>query len=158
MRYAQREALKLALQEPVDTGPVFDALAPDTFSHPTYRAVFEAIGSAGGVSAAAAQGIATWGATVLEAADNAAVRRLITELGVEPIAADAEYLRVYSQAMLARLQEVWIGDQIAQLKAMLARMRPSAEEATYRKLFTDLLAMEEYRRELQAEAVKVDLS
>ena len=156
--YAQREALKLAIQEPVVTGPVFDALAPDTFSHPTYRAVFEAIGSAGGVSAAAAQGIATWGATVLEVADNAAVRRLITELGVEPIAADAEYLRVYSQAMLARLQEVWIGDQIAQLKAMLARMRPSAEEATYRKLFTDLLAMEEYRRELQAEAVKVDLS
>ena len=83
------------------------------------------------------------------------VKHLVTELGVEQIAVDAETLRPYAQAILARLQEVWVGDQIAQLKAMLSRMRPSDDEAAYNSLFADLLAMEQYRRELQAEAVKV---
>lgn len=153
--YAQREALKLAIQEPATTGPVFDALAPETFGQPTYRAVFEAIMAAGGACGEAAGHTHSWAATIMDKAREDVVKRLVTELGVEQIEADAESLRPYAQAILARLQEVWVGDQIAQLKAMLARMRPSDDEAAYRSLFADLLAMEQYRRELQAEAVKV---
>ena len=40
---------------------------------------------------------------------------------------------------------------------MLARMRPSDDEAGYRQLFADLLALEDYRRELLAEALKVQV-
>ena len=153
--HAQREALKLAVQEPATTGPVFDALAPETFGHPTYRAVFDAVVAAGGVCGPAASNVHGWAAVIMENAGDDVVKRLVTELGVEPIEVDPEDMRAYSQAILARLQEVWVGDQIAQLKAMLSRMRPSDDETAYRTLFADLLAMEEYRRELQAEAVKV---
>ena len=39
----------------------------------------------------------------------------------------------------------------------LLRMRPSDDEAGYRQLFADLLALEDYRRELLAEALKVQV-
>ncbi|WP_297451399.1 DNA primase [uncultured Corynebacterium sp.] len=153
--YAQREALKLAIQEPATTGPVFDALAPETFGHPTYRAVFDAIMAAGGACGEAATQPHSWATAIMDKAREDVVKHLVTELGVEQISVDEETLRPYSQAILARLQEVWVGDQIAQLKAMLSRMRPSDDETAYNSLFADLLAMEQYRRELQAEAVKV---
>ncbi|MFC3849926.1 DNA primase [Corynebacterium hansenii] len=153
--HVQREAMKLAIQEPVITGPMFDALAPETFSHPTYRALFDATQKAGGVSGAS--GGAEWVAALLGQLDDAVGRALVTELGVEEIRVDAEMLRAYSSSVLARLQEVWVGGQVAQVKSMLARMRPSDDEAAYRQLFADLLALEDYRRELLAESLKVQV-
>lgn len=153
--HVQREAMKLAVQEPVITGPMFDALAPETFSHPTYRALFDATQKAGGV--AGSGGGAEWVAAILGNLDDAVARALVTELGVEEIRVDAEMMRAYASSVLARLQEVWVGAQVAQVKAMLSRMRPSDDEAAYRQMFADLLALEDYRRELLAEAVKVQV-
>ena len=50
-----------------------------------------------------------------------------------------------------------VGGQVAQVKSMLARMRPSDDEAEYRQLFADLLALEDYRRELLAQSLKVQV-
>lgn len=151
--HVQREAMKLAIQEPVITGPMFDALSPDTFPHPTYRALFDATQKAGGV--ASQSGGAPWVTALLGQLDDAVGRALVTELGVEEIRVDAEQLRAYSSSVLARLQEVWVGGQVAQVKSMLARMRPADDEAAYRQMFADLLALEDYRRELLAESLKV---
>ncbi|MDK8768759.1 DNA primase [Corynebacterium freneyi] len=153
--HVQREAMKLAIQEPVITGPMFDALSPDTFPHPTYRALFDATQKAGGV--ASQSGGAPWVTAVLGQLDDAVGRALVTELGVEEIRVDAEQLRAYSSSVLARLQEVWVGGQVAQVKSMLARMRPADDEAAYRQMFADLLALEDYRRELLAESLKVQV-
>ena len=54
--------------------------------------------------------------------------------------------------MLSRLQEVRVGNQIAQLKARLQRMRPADDERTYNSLFADLIALEQARRDLLARA------
>ena len=153
--HVQREAMKLAIQEPVVTGPMFDALSPDTFPHPTYRALFDATQKAGGV--ASQSGGAPWVTALLGQLDDAVGRALVTELGVEEIRVDAEQLRAYSSSVLARLQEVWVGGQVAQVKSMLARMRPADDEAAYRQMFADLLALEDYRRELLAESLKVQV-
>lgn len=153
--HVQREAMKLAIQEPVVTGPVFDALSPETFGHPTYRALFDATQAAGGVAGSA--GGAGWVSALLAELDDGVARALVTELGVEEIRVDAEMLRAYSSSVLARLQEVWIGGQVAQVKAVLSRMRPSDDGDAYRQLFADLLVLEEYRRELLAEAMKVQV-
>ena len=153
--HVQREAMKLAIQEPVITGPMFDALSPDTFPHPTYRALFDATQKAGGV--ASQSGGAPWVTALLGQLDDAVGRALVTELGVEEIRVDAEQLRAYSSSVLARLQEVWVGGQVAQVKSMLARMRPADDEAAYRQMFADLLALEDYRRELLAESLKVQV-
>lgn len=153
--HVQREAMKLAIQEPAVTGPVFDALSPETFGHPTYRALFDATQAAGGV--AGSSGGAGWVSALMAELDDGVARALVTELGVEEIQVDAEMLRAYSSSVLARLQEVWIGGQVAQVKAVLSRMRPSDDEDGYRQLFADLLVLEEYRRELLAEALRVQL-
>ena len=46
------EVLKLAVQRPALLGPEFDALGPDTFTVPEYRAAYEHIAAAGGTAAA----------------------------------------------------------------------------------------------------------
>ena len=134
---------------------MFDALSPDTFPHPTYRALFDATQKAGGV--ASQSGGAPWVTALQGQLDDAVGRALVTELGVEEIRVDAEQLRAYSSSVLARLQEVWVGGQVAQVKSMLARMRPADDEAAYRQMFADLLALEDYRRELLAESLKVQV-
>ncbi|EUA91203.1 dnaB-helicase binding domain of primase family protein [Mycobacterium ulcerans str. Harvey] len=48
--WPQREALKSALQYPALTGPVFDTLTVESFTHPGYAAVRAAIDAAGGTA------------------------------------------------------------------------------------------------------------
>ncbi len=52
--------------------------------------------------------------------------------------------------MLARLQEVWIGRQIAEVKSKLQRMSPVEQSDEYHAVFGDLVAMETYRKSLLA--------
>ena len=60
----------------------------------------------------------------------------------------------YADSVLSRLQEVRVGNQIAQLKSQLQRMRPSDDEMAYNALFSDLVALEQARRELNERAFR----
>jgi DNA primase len=84
--------------------------------------------------------------------------RLISELGVEVIQADDEKLPRYIAGVLARLQEVWMGRQIAEVKSKLQRMSPIEQSDEYHALFGDLVAMEAYRRSLLQQASGEDLT
>ncbi|WP_288831401.1 DNA primase [uncultured Corynebacterium sp.] len=142
--WPQREALKIALQYPEAAGNYFDGINPDAFTNPAYRQVRDAITTAGG--AAHANGGASWLASVTDAVAGQAARNFVSELAVEDIHADD--IESYADAVLSRLQEARVGDQIAQIKAQLQRMRPSQDEDAYNALFFDLVALEQARREL----------
>lgn len=147
--WPQREALKGALQYPALAGPVFDSLTVDSFTHPGYAAVWAAIESAGGTSAGLTG--AEWIDSVRQHADEAA--GLVSELGVENIRVDDdEKLPRYIGGVMARLQEVWVGRQIAEVKSKLQRMSPVEEGDQYHALFGELVAMEAYRRSLLEQA------
>ena len=121
--WPQREALKSALQYPALAGPVFDSLTVESFTHAGYAAVATAIAAAGGT--AAGLGGAQWIDHVRREAVDSAHAGLINELGVESIRIDDEdKLPRYISGVLARLQEVWIGRQIAEVKSKLQRMSP----------------------------------
>ncbi|WP_284523312.1 hypothetical protein [Corynebacterium aquatimens] len=170
--WPQREALKAALQYPGKAGTYFDGIHPDAFTNLAYHQVREAITAAGGVAAgatAAASGSQTppgshtapnndgeadpnWIAAVAGEMRDFAGRNLVSELAVEPVHADN--IDVYIDSVLSRLQEVRVGDQIAQLKAQLQRMRPSDDEQAYNALFSDLLALEQARRDLNTRALR----
>ncbi|WP_292990203.1 DNA primase [Mycobacterium sp.] len=155
--WPQREALKSALQHPALAGPVFDALTVESFTHPGYVAVCTAIEAAGG----AATGVAgsEWLDAVRQKALSPAAAGLINELGVEAIRIeDDEKLPRYIAGVLARLQEVWVGRQIAEVKSKLQRMSPVEQSDEYHALFGDLVAMEAYRRSLLEQASGDDLS
>lgn len=146
----QREALKSALQYPALAGPVFDSLTVESFTHPGYAAVRAAIEAAGGTSSGVTGG--QWIEAVRDRASSPLTAGLISELGVEAIQVDDEKLPRYIAGVLARLQEVWMGRQIAEVKSKLQRMSPIEQGDEYHALFGDLVAMEAYRRSLLEQA------
>ncbi|AQT79549.1 DNA primase [Mycolicibacterium litorale] len=155
--WPQREALKSALQYPALAGPVFDSLTVESFTHPGYAAVRMAIEAAGGTSSGVTGG--QWIDTVREQTGSAAAQGLITELGVESIRVeDEEKLPRYIAGVLARLQEVWVGRQVAEVKSKLQRMSPVEQGDEYHALFGDLVALEAYRRSLLEQASGDDLT
>jgi DNA primase len=155
--WPQREALKSALQYPAVAGPVFDALTVESFTHPGYAAVRAAIDAAGGTSAGLAG--AQWIEAVRGQVASPAAANLVNELGVEAINVDDdERLPRYIGGVLARLQEVWVGRQIAEVKSKLQRMSPVEQGDEYHALFGDLVAMEAYRRSLLEQASGDDLT
>ena len=138
-------------------GPVFDALTVETFTHPGYTAVRAAITAAGGTSAGAKG--AEWIEAVRQQTGSEAAASLVTELGVESIRVeDDERLPRYISGVLARLQEVAVGRQIAEVKSKLQRMSPVEQGDEYHALFGDLVAMEAYRRSLLEQASGDDLT
>lgn len=155
--WPQREALKAALQYPALAGPVFDALTVESFTHPGYAAVRAALDSAGGTSAGVSG--AQWIEAVRDRTATPAAASLVNELGVEAIRVeDDERLPRYVSGVLARLQEVWVGRQIAEVKSKLQRMSPVEQGDEYHALFGDLVAMEAYRRSLLEQASGDDLT
>lgn len=155
--WPQRDALKAALQYPAIAGPVFDTLTVESFTHPAYAAVRGAITAAGGMSAGGSGG--QWIDAVREQAASPHVANLINELGVEAFRVeDDDRLPRYIGGVLARLQEVWVGREIAEMKSKLQRMSPVDNDEEYNALFGDLVAMETYRRSLLERASGDDLT
>jgi len=105
--------------------------------------------AAGGT--AAGRSGAGWMQTVGAQLAQPRVSSLVSELAVEPLRSTTDVAR-YVAAVLARLQEVWVGQQVAELKAKLQRIAPAEHPEEYRALFGDLVALEQYRRTLLEQA------
>src|SRR5262249_13031277 len=82
----EREALKLALQQPVLAGPMFDAVEMDAYWHPTHAAIRSSIAEAGGAGVATAG--AVWIDKVRGGTGDLAASALVNELAVEPLRLD----------------------------------------------------------------------
>lgn len=149
-----REVLKLMLQEPGLVGAEADGLLVDSFEHPTYMAVAAAVQAAGGVGSATA-GDVGWLDAVSAATPDPMCRAVISELAVEEPRCTPERLPFYARAVVARMEERWVGNEIAELKSRMQRMRPDrggVEKKEYNATFADLMALEKYRRTLQEQA------
>ncbi|MFI5610399.1 DNA primase [Amycolatopsis sp. NPDC051903] len=146
----QREALKAALQQPAIAGPEYDSLPEEAFTHPAYVAVHLAVLKAGG----AASGLT--GPALLDAAaqhcPQGTVRRVLSELAVEPLRAKGEVDSRYISGVLAGVQENLVGRQIGEIKSKLQRLSPVEAPDDYRALFGDLVALEQYRKALREQA------
>jgi DNA primase len=147
---AQREVLKAVLQEPAMTGPVYDTLPTDAFTHAAYAQVHAAVLAAGGT--AAAQSGPEWVSAV---AAHCPQRSLVTELAVETLRAkgsaadDARYIG----SLLAHLQATVVGRQVVEIKSRLQRISPVDDAESYHQLFGDLVALEQYYRALREQAL-----
>ncbi len=149
--WPQREALKAALQYPAIAGTVFDSLPSECFTEPAYASIRAAMRSVG--DTASGMGGAQWVDAVHHAVDDPLTGPLVTELAVEPMRVEDDAVPRYIGSVLARLQEVWVGRQIADIKSKLRRMSPSEDGDAYNGVFGDLVALEAYRRSLLEQAV-----
>jgi DNA primase len=143
----EREVLKLAVQRPALCGPEFDALGVDAFTVPVHSAVFTLIAGCGG--AAAGGGSAReWVARLRDAAPNDRAQAFITQLAVEPLRRHDEPDTRYAGIELAKVGELAISREITVVKSRLQRMNPVEEQASYNRLFGDLMTLEKRRRAL----------
>ncbi|MDO8395873.1 MAG: DNA primase, partial [Dietzia sp.] len=149
--WPQREALKAALQYPGLAGPLFDSLPSECYTHPAYALIADALSAAGGC--ASGKSGANWVSEVSRGLEDDGLQRLVGLMAVETLRVAEDALPRYVSGVLARLQEVWVSGQIADLKSKVQRMSPAADPEGYSALFGDLVALEEYRRGLLEQAV-----
>ena len=118
----ERETLKLVIQHPSAVGRSATGIGPNDFTHPTYRAVWEAVAANGGPSVGASD--PGWASKVRSAAADPAVSSAISELGVEPVRVSGDPAASYVDAHVYRLQELTALRRIADLKSRLQRTNP----------------------------------
>lgn len=147
----QRAAVRLAIQYPKTAGAGFDALGSDAFTYPLYRTIRDAIEASGGCTNAVVDH--NWVPTIQGHIDDLVAQGVVSELAVEAIPVDQEHIVSYAEGLFARLEEVWVGQQVAVLKAALQRKNP-ASDPEYQDMFKDLVALEEYRRTLKQVAIE----
>ena len=152
----ERESLKAVVQSPGLVGPVWDSLDPELFTHPAYRACHAAVAAAGGVRSfgAASGGVAGFVGRVRDAAPDDAVRSLLTELAVEPLATHDERRAAHVRTNVARLQELGVARRMSELKSRLQRLNPVEQPEAYNALFGELADLEARRRALREQIVE----
>ncbi len=147
----EREALKLAIQEPVLAGPAFDALEADVYLHPLHVAVRTAVTAAGGASSAV--GGVNWVEAVRDACDDLGAKALVGELAVQPLMVDGDPDPRYVTITLARLQLHAVSRRIADLKSKLQRINPVTNQDDHLRLFGELVSLEGQARALRERTV-----
>jgi DNA primase len=150
-RLVERESLKLALQEPVLAGPMFDVVGAEDYGDGIYRAIRAAIAEAGGASSVSSGGV-VWIEKVRDACDDLAGKGLISELSVEPLRVDGVVDPRYVQVTLARLQVGSVTTRIRDLKSKVQRLNPVAHKDDYLALAGELFSLEQQARALRDQA------
>ena len=145
----ERETLKLVVQHPRLTGLATKDVGPDDFTHPAYRAVWETVARSGGPNAAGAQ----WASDLRSAADDPTVQALLSAVAVEPLLTGREPDQTYAATHVFRLQELTALRRIADLKSRLQRTNPVEHATEYNRMFGELVALEQHRRNLRELAV-----
>jgi len=131
----EREVLKVKLQVPELISGWAD-IESNAFSYEPYAALRAQIDSVSDADIT----------TLLTRTEDAALQGIITELTVEPIRSDGEVSERYAQALTARLREVALSRQIAEVKSTLQRLNPVEEDVKYNEIFTELMTLETKKR------------
>jgi DNA primase len=145
----ERETLKLVVQEPAAVGRTACDVAANDFTHPTYRAVWELVEEAGGLAKAETG----WAARLRDLSNDPVVSAAVSALAVEPLLSRTGADDAFVAANVYRLQELTAQRRIAALKSRLQRTNPVDQAADYNKMFGELVALEQHRRQLRELAV-----
>jgi len=143
----ERETLKLVLQHPGAVGHTAKDVDAGDFTHPTYRAVWEAVAASGGPAAGAAD--PAWVTRIRDRAPDPAVSSALSALAVEPVRTAKEPDAAFVNAHVFRLQELTTLRRIAELKSRLQRTNPVEHATEYNRMFGELVALEQHRRSLR---------
>ncbi len=143
----ERETLKLVIQHPGSLGSLAAGLGGNDFTHPTYRGVWDVVTGRGGPAAGASD--PAWASRLRDGVGDPAVASAISALGVEPLLTPREPDSAYVAAHVFKLQELTTMRRIAEVKGRLQRTNPVDQAADYNKMFGELVALEQHRRQLR---------
>ena len=141
----ERETLKLVVQEPAAVARAAKDLDANDFTHPTYRAVWELVEQSGGPAGATPD----WAGRLRERASDPAVASALSALAVEPVPSKRGADDAFVANTVYRLQEVTAQRRIAEVKSRLQRTNPVEQTTEYNRMFGELTALEQHRRQLR---------
>jgi DNA primase len=141
----ERETLKLVIQEPAAVARVVGDLGANDFTHPTYRAVWELVDHSGGPAAADAG----WAGRLRDRAGDPAVAAALSALAVEQLPSKKGADDAFVANTIYRLQELTAQRRIAEVKSRLQRTNPVEHTVEYNRMFGELTALEQHRRQLR---------
>ena len=142
---------KRQIQHPGALGALADDLGGNDFTHPTYRGVWDAVTGHGGPGAGV--GHPSWGQQLRDAVSDPDVAGAISALGVEPLLTRRDPDQAYVAAHVYKLQELTALRRIALVKSKLQRTNPVDQAVDYNRMFGELVALEQHRRQLRDLAV-----
>ena len=146
----ERETLKLVVQHPGSIAPFSGDLGANDFTHPVYRGIWDIVTGKGGPAAGA--GDAGWAPRLRDGVSDPSISATITALGVEPLVGTHEPDPTFVGAHVYRLLELTALRRIAEVKSKLQRTNPVDEATEYNRMFGELVALEQHRRQLRDRA------
>jgi DNA primase len=147
----ERETLKLVIQHPEVVQRIGKDVDGDDFTHPTYRAMWEAVTACGGPAAAPPGEV--WVSKLQDTLTDDAAIRALSALAVEPVLSPRDPDAAYAGAHVYRLQELTALRRISDLKSKLQRTNPVEHATEYNRMFGELVALEQTRRTLREKAI-----
>jgi DNA primase len=148
---AEREALKLALQEPALVAAAYGMIKPEVFKAPAYASVHRAIEGVGGPDGDRTG--PAWVDEVRGELPEGGLRSLVSELAVERPEWPTDQVDArYAGSIIARLAERQAMRQELQLKSALQRAEATGDSALARELNADLFEFTKYRLALTKRA------
>jgi DNA primase len=141
----ERETLKLVVQEPAAVARTAGDLGANDFTHPTYRAVWDLVERSGGPGAATAD----WAGRLRDQAADPAVAAALSALAVEALPSIKGADDAFVSNTVYRLQELTAQRRIAEVKSRLQRTNPVEHTTEYNRMFGELTALEQHRRQLR---------
>lgn len=139
----ERGTLRLMVRAPEAFEQGWNDTGVDDFTHPAYRAIFEAILAAGTPAS-------DWPQPVVQAAADPTAVQVIAALATEPLLRPAS--PTYAAEYVAKLKLLSVSRTIANLKSKLQRTNPVDDQPSYNRMFATLLEFEKQRRELTERA------
>jgi DNA primase len=113
--------------------------------------VWDAVAGCGGPVSATAPEV--WAAKLRDSVTAEPVARALNALIVEPLLSMKEPDGSYVAAHVYRLQELTVMRRIADLKSKLQRTNPVDQASEYNRMFGELVALEQHRRNLRERAI-----
>lgn len=124
-------------------------LDEDDFTHPMTRLLWQHISA----SQLPSQPDSGWVPALSEALPDDESRRVLGVCAVDPLQASIARTENVVTARIARLQEITTARRITDLKSRLQRTNPVDDEPEYRRMFGELVELEQQRRDLRQRAV-----
>jgi len=141
----ERETLKLVVQEPAAVARTSHDIAANDFTHPTYRAVWMLVEQLGGPAAAGAD----WAGRLRDLSSDPVLTTALSALAVEPVPSKRGADDAFVANTVYRLQELTAQRRIAEVKSRLQRTNPVEQTTEYNRMFGELTALEQHRRQLR---------
>ena len=147
----ERELLKLILQRPDLVTGIPERVEVDDFTHPAYQSLWTGIRQAWPPPAEGTR----WISAVQDVLQGP-VREMLSAIAVEPLRAGKEPTEGYARLHEVKLRELTAQRRVDDLKSRLQRTNPATDPDDYQRMFTELAALEQHRRELREQSVAVE--